>query len=73
MKSEEQRHSNSFVLRIWWEEDAQPIWRGWAQHATTGETRYFRRLSDLLAFVEAYTGPLTHGAEAVEAGREGNS
>ncbi len=57
-KQFQQRRSNSFVLRIWWEEGTRPVWRGWVQHAATGETRYFQRLSDLLAFVEAHTGSL---------------
>ena len=55
---ERQSQSNAFVLRIWWEESGPPIWRGWVQHAATGETRYIQHLSDLLAFVETYTGPL---------------
>ena len=54
MRTERPR-SNSFVLRIWWEEEG---WRGWVQHAASGETRYFERLADLLAFVEAQTGSL---------------
>jgi hypothetical protein len=53
-----QHRSNSFVLRIWWEEDAQPIWRGWVKHAATGKIRHFQDLSDLLTFVEAHTGSL---------------
>lgn len=75
MKREEQHHRNSFVLRIWWEEGTQPHqWRGWVQHAATGETRCFRRLTDLLAFVEAHTGPLAQApdAEAHEAGKGGD-
>ena len=63
---EEQHRSNSFVLRIWWEGGTRPHeWRGWVQHAVTGETHYFCRLAELLAFVEAHTGPLaqTLGAE----------
>lgn len=58
MKPDELQPSDSFVLRIWWEEDAQPVWRGWVRHTSTGEAFYFRRLADLLAFVEAHTGPL---------------
>jgi hypothetical protein len=62
--------SNSFVLRIWWEEgEASPVWRGWVQHAASGDARYFQRLADLLAFVEAHAGllsklglPETHSA-----------
>ncbi|MEA3340768.1 MAG: hypothetical protein U9R15_12430 [Chloroflexota bacterium] len=57
----EQHRSDSFVLRIWWEEEG---WRGWVQHAASGESRYFERLGSLLDFVEAQTGPLRHSAEA---------
>ncbi|RLC73656.1 MAG: hypothetical protein DRJ03_25720 [Chloroflexi bacterium] len=66
----ERPRSNSFVLRIWWEEEG---WRGWVQHAASGESRYFERLADLLAFVEAQTGSLGHSAEAVGAGKGGGS
>jgi len=55
----EQRRSDSFVLRVWWEEgDTALVWRGWVQHAATGDVRYFHRLSELLAFVEHHTGVL---------------
>ena len=60
------RRSDSFVFRIWWEEDG---WRGWVQHAVSGENRYFERLPDLLHFVEARTGPLEQDVEGV--GRRG--
>ncbi len=69
----ERRHvSNAFVLRIWWEKDTQPLWRGWVQHAASGEARYFECLADLLGFVEAYTGPLAQApvAKAREPGKE---
>ena len=60
----ELRCSNSFVLRLWWEEgESGAAWRGWIQHAITGETRYFHRLAELLDFVEAYTGPLVRGSD----------
>jgi hypothetical protein len=58
----------SFVLRIWWEGNDQPIWRGWVQHAASGETRYFLQLADLLAFVEAHTGRLIAEDGAAAAG-----
>ncbi|MCD6555125.1 MAG: hypothetical protein J7M16_14095 [Anaerolineae bacterium] len=54
----EQRRGNSFVFRIWWEGEE---WRGWVQHAASGDSRYFARLTDLLAFVETYTGSLEQG------------
>lgn len=53
--SGEMRSSNSFVLRIWWEEEG---WRGWVQHAASGETRYFEQVEDLISFVEVHTGLL---------------
>ncbi|HEY66920.1 MAG TPA: hypothetical protein G4N97_01445 [Thermoflexia bacterium] len=66
MKCEERRPSNSFVLRIWWEqEDGGTFWRGWIQHAASGATCYFHRLSDLLTFVEAHTGPLAQAPGAI--------
>jgi hypothetical protein len=65
----ERRHpSNSFVLRIWWEKgDTQPTWRGWMQHAGSGESHYFDCLADLLALIEAKTGPLVQisGVESI--------
>jgi len=56
--TERHQRSNSFVIRIWWEDDVRPVWRGWVQHAASGETRHVQHLSDLLAFVEAHTGSL---------------
>lgn len=51
--------SNSFVLRIWWEQaGADSAWRGWVQHAASGKTCTFHTLADLLTFVEAHTGSL---------------
>lgn len=64
-----ERHvSSSFVLRIWWEEQEEetPSWRGWVQHAATGETRYLDHISDLLAFVEKHTGVLNQPGRADE-------
>jgi hypothetical protein len=62
--SGEQRQSDSFVLRIWWEEgEASPVWRGWVQHATSGESNYFDQITELLAFVETRTGSLTEGGD----------
>ena len=56
----------SFVIRIWWmEEDAQTTWRGWAQHATSGESRYFHTLAEVLEFVGQHSCDLR-----VEKGRE---
>jgi hypothetical protein len=57
--NKERSSSNSFVLRIWWEEEGEaPVWRGWVQHATSGEACYVRRLADLVAFLEMHAGTL---------------
>jgi len=53
-----QHSSNSFVVRIWWEQDPQPLWRGWVQHAGSGARQYFDCLTDLLMFIESHTGSL---------------
>ncbi|MFN2272731.1 MAG: hypothetical protein ACK2US_17950 [Anaerolineae bacterium] len=53
------RQSHAFVLRIWWEEgNGSPVWRGWVQHAASGDTCYVHRLADLIAFLEMRTGLL---------------
>jgi len=71
---EVRRESHSFVLRIWRQEQESLTWRGWVQHAATGETRYLHRLADLLAFIEMHTGPLaqTPGAESYEPNKGGD-
>lgn len=56
--NEERSRSNSFVLRVWWEEGESPIWRGWVQHAASGDACYVHRVADLVAFVETHTGAL---------------
>ncbi|MGC9399621.1 MAG: hypothetical protein ACP5HM_10860 [Anaerolineae bacterium] len=56
MTRKQQRH-DSFVLRIWWEEDegGVSIWRGWVQHATSGEVAYVQTTRELWTFIEAHT------------------
>jgi hypothetical protein len=68
--TEREGRSNSFVLRIWWEKGAgQPTWRGWMQHASSGESHYFDCLIDLLAWIEARTGPLARAPGLESDGR----
>ena len=45
--------SHLFTLRVWQEDlgDGQIEWRGQIKHVLSGETRYFRRCSELRAFV----------------------
>jgi hypothetical protein len=49
--------SDSFILRIW-REEGSPQWKGWVQHARSGEVGFVQSLADLLAFIERRTGEL---------------
>ena len=55
MAKPRQPRSHLFMVRLWLEElgDGQGEWRGKVQYVRSGETRYFRDWSTLLAFVEA--------------------
>jgi hypothetical protein len=53
---------HSFVVRIW-REEGQAEWRGWVQHAPTGESIYVQGLEDLLGFIERRTGELAARSE----------
>ena len=50
--------SHMFTVRIWREElDVGRVeWRGKAQHALSGEARYFREWTELIAFVREQAG-----------------
>lgn len=51
--------NTSFVIRLWLEPQkvsSEPEWRGHVTHVQTGEGIYFRRLEDLLRFVERKAG-----------------
>lgn len=52
-------HHDSFVVRIWREKDDAADWRGWVQHAGTGQETYVRDLDELLAFLEGRAGRLS--------------
>jgi hypothetical protein len=52
---------HSFVLRIW-RDEGRLAWKGWVQHAATGESLFVQNLDDLLAFIEQRTGALTDAA-----------
>ena len=54
-KSESQR--DSFVIRVWREEE-EPYWRGWVQHARSGECAPVHSLEELQEFIERWTGSL---------------
>ena len=61
--SQPTRRDASFVVRIWWEGRDQatdePIWRGRAQHAASGEAFSFRNLEQLGNFLRHWSGALT--------------
>ena len=57
MKQEDTRR-DSFVFRILRERD-RPGWKGWVQHAASGESRYVQTIAELLDFVEQHAGELT--------------
>jgi hypothetical protein len=53
---------HSFVIRIL-RERGQPGWKGWVQHAGTGESIHVHTLESLLAFIEQRAGRLRDSAE----------
>ena len=65
---------HSFILRIWREGKSQE-WKGWLQHAESGDAILFRTSNELVAFIEHYTGellpPTPH--EHFQNGSQGNS
>ncbi|MBE9506951.1 MAG: hypothetical protein IMY86_02790 [Chloroflexi bacterium] len=55
--------TNSFVVRIWWEPgltrpDDRPLWRGYVQHAASGQSVVFQSLDEMLRFIQSQTGEL---------------
>lgn len=55
--------THSFVVRIWWESgltqpDGRPLWRGYVQHAISGQSLVFQSLDQLLCFIQTHTGEL---------------
>lgn len=60
---QQHRRYDSFVLRIWWEQnnaraDGPPHWRAWVQHVHSGEAAYVQDVATLLAFIERRAGQL---------------
>jgi hypothetical protein len=54
--------SHLFTVRIWREElgDGRIEWRGKVQHALSGEARYFREWTELIAFMREQVGDDRH-------------
>jgi hypothetical protein len=55
MMTQDASERHSFILRIWREGKVQE-WKGWAQHANSGETILFRSIKDLWTFIERRKG-----------------
>ena len=54
-KNQPRSYSHLFTVRLWVEElgNGQTEWRGQVQHVMSGEKRYFRDWSILIAFLLA--------------------
>ena len=48
-------HRDSFILRIWREGKSQ-AWKGWVQHANSGDSALVNTPAELLAFIEQQSG-----------------
>lgn len=51
--------SASFIMLVWLEpqdSEVEPEWRWRVRHVQTGEQAYFRRATDVLAFITRLTG-----------------
>lgn len=57
--NQQQYTSQLFTVRVWLEElgNGQTEWRGKVQHVTSGEVRYFRDWSTLVAFCNRCLDP----------------
>ena len=65
--------SHLFTVRIWREElgAGRVEWRGKVQHALSGEARYFREWTELIAFLREQVGDIDHANEVTtERGRK---
>jgi len=51
------RRDNSFLIRIWHEEERNPTWRASVMHLATRELRYFTTYNDLCTFLDRWTEP----------------
>ena len=55
MELPEDARTHSFLVRIWLEEDGSPPkWGGQVTHLSSNARRSFRRLPELVRFVELY-------------------
>ena len=57
--------SHLFTVRVWREElgDGNIEWRGKVQYALSGEARYFREWTELIAFVREQVGDTDQAGE----------
>jgi hypothetical protein len=53
--TQDARERHSFILRILREGKGQE-WKGWVQHANSGEATFFHTKNSLCAFIERHQG-----------------
>jgi hypothetical protein len=56
--TEKRTQRESFVIRIW-RESGRSEWKGWIQHAGSGDSATLQDLSELMSFIERWTGRLS--------------
>jgi hypothetical protein len=74
MKSFE-RHSNSFIIRIWQEpreiEGTNPEWRGRVEHMQSGERAYFRDTTKMVEFIMSHLDDWSESPPLAVKGKRG--
>lgn len=53
--------TQSFVVRIWLEEDDRATWRGHITHVRSGDRRYVEQLADIVDFIAPYVDGMEPG------------
>ena len=52
--TDRQARRESFLVRIW-QEQGQPVWKGWVQHVGSGESALLDNVEELSTFVKRWT------------------
>jgi len=66
------QHYLSYLLRLWWSDEDEVVWRASLESPMNGERQGFASLKDLFAFLEAQTdNVVSHASETndVEGGK----
>jgi hypothetical protein len=73
MEWEQPEHgSHLFTLRLWYEPlgEGRGEWRGKVRHVASGEARFFRDYSALLAFLQEMLPQIEGETDSLEPGRD---